>query len=279
MQRDPSTGERIGAFGHRLGDEQARPRVADRVLRVLGHEADEEERVAAIVEAEARDRAVRVPRGLGGDASRVRRGSPTRRACGTVRRATARAAAAPQPSVRRGTALVAGGNLSGRWVVRSCGQAKRSSSLLTFPANLDGDPASLRSLAVKLARRSLLSLFVFALALDACGGDGSPSAQVKSPATTSAPATTTTRPAPTTTTVPAYISYIAAVRPEVTNIGVFPTPETPEPSRQFPNPWLYEAGNPASAVPQVFLVESRAPTVGCRCSCRCVRTAASGGCT
>ena len=45
-QRDPPAGERVGAVGHRLGDEQAGPRVADRVLGVLGHEADEEQRVA-----------------------------------------------------------------------------------------------------------------------------------------------------------------------------------------------------------------------------------------
>jgi lipoprotein-anchoring transpeptidase ErfK/SrfK len=111
---------------------------------------------------------------------------------------------------------------------------------------------------VELARRSFLAPFVFALVVSACGGGASPSAQVKRPATTRTPATTTTtRPAPTTTTVPAYISYIAAVRPEITNVGVFPSPETPAPSQQFPNPWLYEAGNPASAVPQVFLVESQ----------------------
>jgi lipoprotein-anchoring transpeptidase ErfK/SrfK len=37
---------------------------------------------------------------------------------------------------------------------------------------------------------------------------------------------------------------------------VFSSPETPTPNQEFPNPWLYEADNPASAVPQVFLVES-----------------------
>ena len=63
----------------------------------------------------------------------------------------------------------------------------------------------------------------------------------------------------TTTTVPDYISYIATVKPSVTSIGVFPSPDAPQPSQQFPNPWLYEAGNPATAVPQVFLVESPAP--------------------
>jgi lipoprotein-anchoring transpeptidase ErfK/SrfK len=126
------------------------------------------------------------------------------------------------------------------------------------PAKPTGARGSLRSIAVNLARRSTLGLFVFALVLGACGGgDGSPSAQVRRRATTRAPATTTTPPTPTTTTVPAYISYLATVKPELTSIGVFPSPETPEPSQQLPNPWLYEAGNPASAVPQVFLVESQ----------------------
>ncbi len=131
-----------------------------------------------------------------------------------------------------------------------------------MPAKVPTEPTgvhgSLPSIAVNLARRSVLGLFLFAVVLSACGGgDGSPSAQVRRPATTTAPATTATQPAPTTTTVPAYISYIATVKPEITDIGVFPSPETPGPSQQLPNPWLYEAGNPASAVPQVFLVESQ----------------------
>ena len=111
-------------------------------------------------------------------------------------------------------------------------------------------------------RRSspLFVALALAFVLVGCGGDDGTSAQVKAPATTAtAPTTTTTRPAPTTTTVPDYISYIATVKPEITNIGVFPSPDAPEPGQTFPNPWLYEAGNPASGVPQVFLVRDQRP--------------------
>jgi lipoprotein-anchoring transpeptidase ErfK/SrfK len=92
----------------------------------------------------------------------------------------------------------------------------------------------------------------------ACG-DGSSTAQVKRARSTTTTTTVapTTLPAPTTTTVPDYISYIAAVKPTVTNVGVYPSPDATEPSQQFPNPWQYEAGNPASNVPQVFLVKSQ----------------------
>jgi lipoprotein-anchoring transpeptidase ErfK/SrfK len=67
----------------------------------------------------------------------------------------------------------------------------------------------------------------------------------------------TTLPAPTTTTVPDYISYIAAVKSTVTNVGVYPSPDAAEPSQQFPNPWLYAADNPDTKVPQVFLVKTQ----------------------
>ena len=66
-------------------------------------------------------------------------------------------------------------------------------------------------------------------------------------------------PAPTTTTVPDYISYIATVKPSVTSIGVFASPDAPQPGQEFPNPWLYRPDNPATAVPQVFLVKSQRP--------------------
>jgi lipoprotein-anchoring transpeptidase ErfK/SrfK len=103
----------------------------------------------------------------------------------------------------------------------------------------------------------LVGLVVLVVALGACGGDGSPSAQVERPSTTTT--TITTRPAPTTTTTPAYISYVATVKPEVTSVGIFPSPEAPAPDQEFPNPWLYEAGNPSTGVPQTFLVESQRP--------------------
>ena len=101
-------------------------------------------------------------------------------------------------------------------------------------------------------------MLALALVLAACGGDdgGTPKAQVKAPATTTAPPTTTTVP-PTTTTVPDYISYIATVKPTVTNIGVFTSPDQPAPSQTFPNPWLYDPGNPATGVPQMFLVKQQ----------------------
>jgi lipoprotein-anchoring transpeptidase ErfK/SrfK len=106
-------------------------------------------------------------------------------------------------------------------------------------------------------RRAVLGLVALALAVAACGGDGTKSAQVQRPVATTAAPSTTTVPAPTTTTVPDYISYIATVSPSVASIGSFSSPEAPAPSQQFPNPWLYEPGNPATAVPQVFLVKSR----------------------
>jgi lipoprotein-anchoring transpeptidase ErfK/SrfK len=105
-------------------------------------------------------------------------------------------------------------------------------------------------------RRRVLGFVAFVLAITACGGGGTDAAQVKrAPPTTTAP--TTTLPAPTTTTVPDYISYIATVNPSVTSIGTFQSPEAPQPSQVFPNPWLYQPDNPASAVPQVFLVKSQ----------------------
>ena len=109
-------------------------------------------------------------------------------------------------------------------------------------------------------RAALLGLLVFALTPAACGGGDEEKAQVESPATTTTSSTTTTTvPPTTTTTLPAYISFIATVKPEVTNIGVFASPDQAAPSQQFPNPWLYEQGNPGSAVPQTFLVKSQRP--------------------
>jgi len=111
---------------------------------------------------------------------------------------------------------------------------------------------------VSRLRAVLLGLLVFALTLAACGGgDDSARAQVKRPATT-APRTTTTI-LPTTTTVPDYITYSATVKATVTSIGVFTAPGDPQPSRQFANPWLYDPGNPATGVPQTFLVKSQRP--------------------
>jgi lipoprotein-anchoring transpeptidase ErfK/SrfK len=97
---------------------------------------------------------------------------------------------------------------------------------------------------------------VSALVLASCGGGGSAQVEAKRPATTTAPPTT---PAPTSTTVPDYQSYIATVKATVTSIGVYASPDQPAPSQQLPNPWEYVPGNPASGVPQTFLVRSQRP--------------------
>jgi lipoprotein-anchoring transpeptidase ErfK/SrfK len=113
---------------------------------------------------------------------------------------------------------------------------------------------------VNRIRSALVGVVACALVLAACGGGGDDRAdrvQARRSATTTAPPATTV--APTTTTVPDYISFIATVKPTVTSIGVFTAPDQPEPSQQFPNPWLYEPGNPATGVPQTFLVESQQP--------------------
>ncbi len=112
---------------------------------------------------------------------------------------------------------------------------------------------------LRRVRATLFAVLALVLVLAACGGDdgATPKAQVKAPATTTAPPTTTTTVPPTTTTVPDYISYIATVKPTVTNIGVFTSPGQPAPSQTFPNPWLYDPGNPATGVPQTFLVKSQ----------------------
>jgi lipoprotein-anchoring transpeptidase ErfK/SrfK len=114
---------------------------------------------------------------------------------------------------------------------------------------------------VSRLRAALLGLLVFALVPAACGGgDDGRRAQVKRPATTTAPRTTTTTVPPTTTTVvPDYMSYSATVKPAVANIGVFTSPDDPQPSQTFTNPWLYDPGNPATGVPQTFLVRSQRP--------------------
>lgn len=94
----------------------------------------------------------------------------------------------------------------------------------------------------------------FAIATTACGSGSADTAQIKRAQPTVAP--TTTLPAPPTTTVPPYITYIVTVRPEVTNLAVYPAPGATEPSMYFPNPWLYEPDNPATAVPQVFMAKT-----------------------
>ena len=96
---------------------------------------------------------------------------------------------------------------------------------------------------------------MLAIVITACGG-GASSAQRAKPTTTTAAPTTL---APTTTTVPAYISYVAAVKPSLPSIAVYPSPDATQPIQQFPNPWLYETDNPDTKVPQTFLVKSQRP--------------------
>jgi lipoprotein-anchoring transpeptidase ErfK/SrfK len=114
---------------------------------------------------------------------------------------------------------------------------------------------------VRRGRCAFLGFVLAAVVLAGCGGDSSDGAARVKPArsSTTTTTTTTTRPAPTTTTVPDYISFIATVKPEITNIGVFTNPGDPQPVQTFPNPWLYQPGNPATGVPQVFLVKSQRP--------------------
>jgi lipoprotein-anchoring transpeptidase ErfK/SrfK len=117
--------------------------------------------------------------------------------------------------------------------------------------------AALPSNVVSRAWRWCPGLLAIVVAVGACGGGGGGSnAHAKRAAPTVAP---TTVPAPTTTTIPAYISFVATVKPTLTSIDVYPSPDAPQPGQSFPNPWLYESGNPDSKVPQTFLVKSQRP--------------------
>ena len=103
-------------------------------------------------------------------------------------------------------------------------------------------------------RRCSLGFVAFALAIavTACGSGSADTAQIKRAKPTLPP--TTTVPATTTTTIPPYITFIATVKPEITSVAVYPSPNAAQPMQTFPNPWLYDSGNPDTKVPQVFLV-------------------------
>ena len=117
--------------------------------------------------------------------------------------------------------------------------------------------STLRSSGVASARRWFLGFLAFTIALVGCeDGEHAAIGKRTTPAATSA---TTPLNAPTTTTVPEYISYIAAVKSSVSSVAIYPWPNALEPTQWLPNPWLYEAGNPDSKVPQVFLVENQRP--------------------
>ncbi len=91
-------------------------------------------------------------------------------------------------------------------------------------------------------------LVALALVLVGCGGDDG-KATLGKPVSTTAPAVTA---APTSTT-----SYIATVKPEITQVDVFAEPGDDTPAHEFDNPWLYDPTVPTSKVPQVFLVKEQ----------------------
>src|SRR5262245_31166631 len=93
-------------------------------------------------------------------------------------------------------------------------------------------------------------LLAFALVLVGCGGGGG-DATLGKKTTTTAPVSTA---APATNS-----SYIATVKPAVTKIDVYDSPDAATSSRQFDNPWLYDPTVPSSKVPQVFLVKEQRP--------------------
>ena len=102
-----------------------------------------------------------------------------------------------------------------------------------------------------LRRLTTLSalLVALALALVGCGGDGGDATLGDKPVATTAPVSTA---APAANT-----SYIATVKPEVTKIAVYDSPDADTASREFENPWLYDPTVPTSKVPQVFLVKEQ----------------------
>jgi len=101
-------------------------------------------------------------------------------------------------------------------------------------------------------RAALISV-VAVVAFGACGSTHAAD-RTHEPSTT----TVAARAAPdTTTTMPAYESVTAQAI--VPHLFVFSGPSTHTPARVLDNPWLVNPAQPATAVPQVFLVESRRP--------------------
>jgi lipoprotein-anchoring transpeptidase ErfK/SrfK len=91
-------------------------------------------------------------------------------------------------------------------------------------------------------------LVACALVLVGCGGGGG-DATLGKKTTSSAPVSTA---APTTNS-----SYIATVKPAVTKVAVYDSPDAETATRDFENPWLYDPAVPTSKVPQVFLVKQQ----------------------
>ncbi len=84
-----------------------------------------------------------------------------------------------------------------------------------------------------------------------CGG-GDAATLGKKPVSTTAPAATVPPPSSNT-------SYIATVKPEISEVDVYDEPAGTTATRQFDNPWLYDPTVPTSKVPQVFLVKQQRP--------------------
>jgi lipoprotein-anchoring transpeptidase ErfK/SrfK len=94
-----------------------------------------------------------------------------------------------------------------------------------------------------------LSALVCALALTlaACGGDSGNATLGKQQASPTAPPTTAAQPNQ---------SYIASVKPTVTQISIYDKPNGTA-TRTMDNPWLYDPTVPTSKVPQVYLVKQQ----------------------
>jgi len=96
---------------------------------------------------------------------------------------------------------------------------------------------------------------VAVVAFGACGGTHA-AARKNETSPTTAPVSTRSAPdTTTTTTLPAYDSVTAQAI--VPRLSVFSGPNTRTTARVLDNPWLVDPSQPATAVPQVFLVEAR----------------------
>ena len=103
--------------------------------------------------------------------------------------------------------------------------------------------------------RVAIVTLVAAVVLAGCAGSRATVGNTRpSPATRAREPTRTTFAA-TTTTLPAYAALVAQAT--VPHVSVFDAPNAGTPARVLDNPWLADPSQPNTAVPQVFLVESR----------------------
>jgi len=105
-----------------------------------------------------------------------------------------------------------------------------------------------------VTRRAAVASAAAVIALSACGGAHTTAAPHRPLPTVTAPPT---RPALTTTTRPPYESVTAQAI--VPHLLVFNHPGDAAPARVLDNPWLVDPTQPASALPQVFLVQAQRP--------------------